>query len=143
LDTIQNRCYLGAVIDHLTVYVSDYARSRTFYLAALAPLGYVSVMELTRAEFPSLSVDATIGLGEGGKPDLWLCPSEAPLHPTHIALGAKDRSVVDAFHRAALAAGAEDNGAPGLRPHYHPHYYGAFVLDPDGYNLEVVCHDPV
>jgi catechol 2,3-dioxygenase-like lactoylglutathione lyase family enzyme len=129
------------VLDHLTLRVSNFDRSREFYLAALEPIGYVSVTEITREQVPSLSVSRTIGLGVGGKPDLWLAPSDA-IAPTHVALRAKTRAEVDAFHAAALAAGAKDNGAPGIRAHYHPDYYGAFVLDPDGYNLEVVCHDP-
>jgi catechol 2,3-dioxygenase-like lactoylglutathione lyase family enzyme len=133
----------SAMIDHLTIVVSDYERSKAFYLAALAPLGYCTVMELSREQIPALSVAKTIGLGVGGKPDLWLRPSTDPITPTHIALRASDRATVDAFHRAALAANARDNGEPGLRPHYHPSYYGAFVLDPDGYNLEVVCHERV
>lgn len=130
------------MLDHLTIVVSDIERSKAFYLAALAPLGYVTIMELTREQIPTLPVDKTIGLGVGGKPDLWLRPSAEGSTPTHIALRADDRATVDAFHGAALAAGAEDNGAPGPRPHYHASYYGAFVLDPDGYNLEVVCHAP-
>lgn len=130
------------MLDHLTIVVSDIERSKAFYLAALEPLGYVTVMELTREQIPSLPVEKTVGLGVGGKPDVWLRPSADAITPTHIALRADDRETVDAFHRAALAAGAEDNGAPGLRPHYHASYYGAFVLDPDGYNLEVVCHAP-
>lgn len=128
------------VLDHLTLLVTDYDRSREFYLSALAPLGVEMVMELTRAQIPSLGVDKTCGMGQG-KPTLWLSPS-ASVTPTHIAFTAPDRTTVDAFHRAALAAGAKDNGAPGVRPHYHPDYYGAFVIDPDGYNIEVVCHQP-
>jgi catechol 2,3-dioxygenase-like lactoylglutathione lyase family enzyme len=131
------------MIDHLTIVVSDFERSKAFYLAALAPLGYVTVMELDRERFPQLPVAKTIGIGVGGKPDVWLRPSSEPITTTHIALRADDRATVDAFHRTALAAGGKDNGAPGLRAHYHPSYYGAFVLDPDGYNLEVVCHAPV
>jgi len=129
------------MIDHLTIVVSDYERSKAFYLAALAPLGYSTIMELSRKDIPQLPVDKTIGLGMNGKPELWLRPSDDSVTPTHIALRATDRATVDAFHKAALAAKAEDNGAPGIRPHYHPSYYGAFVLDPDGYNLEVVCHE--
>jgi catechol 2,3-dioxygenase-like lactoylglutathione lyase family enzyme len=130
------------MIDHLTLIVSDYERSKSFYLAALGPLGYETVMELSREEFPQLPVERTIGLGAGGKPDLWLRPSSEALTTTHIAFLAQNRQIVDAFYQAALGAGAKDNGAPGLRPHYHPNYYGAYVLDPDGYNLEVVCHAP-
>lgn len=124
------------MIDHLTIVVSDYERSKAFYLAALAPLGYVTVMELSRERVPQLPVSHTIGMCVGGKPDLWLRPSSEPITTTHIALRADDRAAVDAFHRAELAAGAKDNGEPGLRAHYHPNYQGAFVFDPDGYNLE-------
>lgn len=129
------------MIDHLSLPVSDFARSKAFYLAALEPVGYRAVMELSREQIPQLPVERTIGLGVGHKPDLWLRPSAEPFQPTHVAIRAESRAQVEAFHAAALAAGGEDNGAPGLRPHYHPSYYGAFVLDPDGYNLEVVCHD--
>jgi catechol 2,3-dioxygenase-like lactoylglutathione lyase family enzyme len=130
------------MIDHLTLVVSDFERSKAFYLAALEPLGYTAVMELTREQIPSLPFPATVGLGVGGKPDLWLRPADGSVTPTHVALSAPDRAAVDAFYQAAIAAGATDNGAPGLRPHYHANYYGAFVLDPDGYNLEAVCHAP-
>ena len=129
------------MIDHLTVLVRDYAKSRAFYLAALEPLGYQLVMELTREKFPQLPVAATCGLGVAGKPDLWL--REGDVTPLHVAIRAKDNATVDAFHRAALAAGATDNGAAGPRAHYHPHYYGAFVIDPNGHNLEAVCHGPL
>lgn len=130
------------MIDHLTIVVSDYERSKAFYLAALAPIGFVKVMELTREQIPVLPVAATIGIGPGGKPELWLRPQSEPITSVHIALRADDRASVDAFHRAALEAGAKDNGPPGLRPHYHANYYGAFVLDPDGHNIEAVCHAP-
>lgn len=128
------------MIDHLTLLVSNYARSREFYLAALAPLGYAMIMELTRKQIPSLPTEATCGLGRNGKPSLWLRPTDGPINPTHLAIAAINRGSVAAFHRAALEAGAQDHGAPGLRPQYHPNYYGAFVLDPDGYNLEAVHH---
>ncbi|HWN67345.1 MAG TPA: VOC family protein [Haliangium sp.] len=120
------------MIDHIGVSVRDYTRSKEFYLAALAPLGYAVVMEF----------DGAVGLGEGGKPDLWIAAGGEVDKPTHIALRARDRKAVDAFYQAALAAGGKDNGAPGLRAHYHPSYYGAFVIDPDGNNLEAVCHTP-
>jgi catechol 2,3-dioxygenase-like lactoylglutathione lyase family enzyme len=81
-----------------------------------------------------------VGLGRGGKPQLWLSHGEPPASPLHIAFAARNRAEVDAFHAAALAAGGKDNGAPGLRPHYHPNYYGAFAIDPDGHNIEAVCH---
>ncbi len=129
------------MIDHYTLLVSDYERSKAFYLAALAPIGYAVVMEMTAEQMPELKGKAG-GFGPNGKPYLWLRPS-ASVTPTHLAFAAPDRASVDAFHKAAMAAGATDHGAPGLRPHYHPNYYGAFVIDPDGYNIEVVCHAPV
>ena len=130
------------MIDHISLHVSDYARSKAFYLSALAPLGYALVQELDRESIPTLPSPHVCGLGAGGKPDLWLQTAAAAVVPTHIAIRAESRAHVDAFHAAALAAGGTDNGAPGVRPHYHPGYYGAFVLDPDGFNLEAVCHTP-
>lgn len=129
------------MIDHLTLVVSDYENAKRFYLAALEPLGYALVMELSREQIPNLPFEKGCGLGVGGKPDLWLRPGPDVV-PTHVAFRANDRNSVHAFHEAALAAGAEDHGAPGLRSQYHPNYYAAFVLGPDGYNVEVVCHDP-
>jgi catechol 2,3-dioxygenase-like lactoylglutathione lyase family enzyme len=117
------------MIDHLKLHVGDVARSKAFYEAALAPLGYRIVMEPA----PGL-----VGLGVRF-PDFWLGQSDTPT-VAHVALRAEDRAAVDAFHAAALAAGGTDNGAPGLRPHYHPGYYGAFVIDPDGNNVEAVHH---
>jgi len=120
------------MLDHVGLRVQDFDRALAFYRAALAPLGYLTVME-----FPG-----TAGLGEPGKPDLWIMKTEQPLNPTHLAFSA-DRARVDAFHAAALAAGGSDNGQPGVRTDYHPHYYAAFVLDPEGNNVEVVCQaDP-
>ncbi|PZP30916.1 MAG: glyoxalase/bleomycin resistance/extradiol dioxygenase family protein [Roseateles depolymerans] len=127
------------MIDHTGVTVSDFQRSQAFYAAALAPLGYVPLMALSAAETGHADV---AGFGEPPKPDFWISSGTPNQPPLHIAFRAASRAVVDAFHRAALAAGGRDNGAPGLRPHYHPHYYGAFVLDPDGHNIEAVCHDP-
>ncbi len=128
------------MIDHIGFPVSDYARAKAFYLKALAPLGYALVMEVeqeTEKGFPAA------GFGTGGKPDFWIGGEGALDRPVHIAIVAKDRPTVDAFYEAALAAGAKDNGAPGIRAHYHPNYYGAFVLDPDGHNIEAVCHASV
>jgi catechol 2,3-dioxygenase-like lactoylglutathione lyase family enzyme len=119
------------MIDHIGVPVSDYSRSKKFYEAALKPLGYVTVMEFGEVA----------GLGAGGKPDLWVAKGQTG-QGLHIAVVAESRAAVDAFHRAAMAAGGKDNGGPGLRPQYHPTYYGAFVFDPDGNNLEAVCHKP-
>jgi catechol 2,3-dioxygenase-like lactoylglutathione lyase family enzyme len=130
------------MIDHLTLLVSHYERSRDFYLSALKPLGYALVMEVTREMIPDLPFEKSGGLGVDGKPDLWLRPADGTIAPTHIAFVAHSRDEVDAFHAAAIAMGARDHGAPGLRPHYHPNYYGAFVLDLDGYNVEAVCHGP-
>ena len=126
------------MIDHIGFSVSDYARSKTFYLKALAPLGYSLVMEVdqTANEHPAA------GFGADGKPDFWIGGEGGLDKPLHVAIAAKDRPTVDAFYKAAMAAGGKDNGAPGLRPHYHPDYYGAFVLDPDGHNIEAVCHRP-
>lgn len=118
------------MIDHISLNVSNLAASKAFYVAALAPLGYGVLME-----FPGV-----VGLGAGGKPDLWL--NEGKASPSHIAILAPNRAAVAAFHAAALAAGGKDNGGPGPRPQYHPGYYGAFVHDPDGYNLEAVTHTP-
>src|SRR5262245_17450805 len=127
------------MIDHLTVLVRDYKKSRDFYLKALAPLGYELVMELSKEMIPMLPCDFTCGLGVNKKPDLWLRPA-TELTPAHVAFACKTRAEVDAFYRAAIEAGGKSNGEPGPRPHYHPAYYGAFVFDPDGYNIEAVCH---
>ena len=108
------------MFDHIGFRVRDVEASRKFYLAALAPLGVGVAMEH----------GAGVGLGRGGKPQLWLSQGEPPASPLHIAFAARNRAEVDAFHAAALAAGGKDNGAPGLRPHYHPNYYGAFAIDP-------------
>src|SRR5262245_14084808 len=128
------------MLDHVGFSVSDYQRSKEFYALALAPLGYVLVKEVgadrTEAGHPAA------GFGAGGKPDFWIGGKGGLNHVVHVAIVAKDRATVDAFHRAALAAGGKDHGAPGLRPHYHPSYYGAFALDPDGHNVEAVCHSP-
>lgn len=129
------------MIDHYTLLVSDYEASKAFYLAALKPLGYELIMEITKEMVPDLPFEKACGMGAGGKPDLWLRPTTDPINPTHLAFSAADNGLVDAFHGAALEAGAKDHGAPGERPQYHPGYYGAFVLDPDGYNVEAVCHN--
>jgi catechol 2,3-dioxygenase-like lactoylglutathione lyase family enzyme len=127
------------MIDHSGFHVSNYARSKDFYTRALAPLGYVLMIEFPASKSGEPDV---AGFGEPPKPDFWIV-SGKPNDPTiHVAFRARSRAVVDAFHAAALAAGGRDNGPPGLRPHYHPNYYGAFVLDPDGHNVEAVCNDP-
>ncbi len=119
------------MIDHAGFGVSDYARSKAFYERALAPLGITLLME---------PMGRAAGFGENGKPYFWLEEGRSPVTEVHVAFEAPDRATVDAFHAAALAAGYRDNGPPGER-HYHPGYYGAFVLDPDGNNVEAVCHN--
>lgn len=126
------------MIDHIGFPVSDYKRSKAFYEKALAPLGYTLIMEVQQ----DLNDAPAAGFGTGGKPDFWIGGEGGLDHPLHVAILAKDRATVDAFYAAALAAGGKDNGAPGIRAHYHPNYYGAFVLDPDGHNIEAVCHAP-
>lgn len=128
------------MIDHMGFAVSDYERAKTFYAKVLAPLGYELIMEIPAAVNPSGAPAA--GFGENGKPDFWIGGEGKLAYPLHVAVVAKTRAAVDAFYKAALAAGARDNGAPGLRPHYHANYYGAFVLDHDGHNIEAVCHAP-
>jgi catechol 2,3-dioxygenase-like lactoylglutathione lyase family enzyme len=127
------------MLDHIGFVVADHARSRAFYLAALAPLGFAPVMDLTKEQTGSY---AGTGFGPPGRPHFWIGNGAALSGPVHIALNATSRAAVDAFYRAAIAAGGRDNGAPGLRPHYHENYYGAFVFDPDGHNIEAVCHAP-
>ena len=127
------------MIDHLSLTVSDFARSKAFYTQALAPTGHSRVVELPAA---ASGHGVSAGFCHEDGSDLWISQG-APVQPRiHLAFRVPDRAAVDAFHRAALAAGGTDNGAPGLRPQYHAHYYGAFVLDPDGHNIEAVCHDP-
>ena len=118
------------MLDHVTIGVTDFTRSASFYDAALTPLGIVRLFG-----------DGTsfAGYGETKRPYFWIAVRARVETGTHVAFAAPDRATVDAFHRAALAAGGADNGLPGLRPHYHPDYYGAFVLDPDGHNVEAVC----
>ena len=125
------------MIDHIGIAVRDYAQSRDFYLKALAPLGIGMIMELG----PEITGRGRVGgMGANGKPFFWI--AENAIGHLHLAFVAETRAQVDAFHAAALEAGATDHGAPGLRPIYHPNYYGAFVIDPNGVNLEAVCHAP-
>jgi catechol 2,3-dioxygenase-like lactoylglutathione lyase family enzyme len=127
------------MIDHTGVAVSDFDKSRAFYRAALEPIGYQMLME-----FPA-SVTGTAdvaGFGVPPKADFWINRGVPNSPAVHVAFRVKSRALVDAFYAAALAAGGRSNGAPGPRPHYHADYYGAFVLDPDGHNIEAVCHEP-
>ena len=124
------------MIDHVGFPVADYGRSKAFYERALAPLGYILIMEVQQNQHDARAA----GFGTAGKPDFWIGGEGGLDRTVHIAIVAKDRAAVDAFYKAALAAGGKDNGAPGIRAHYHPDYYAAFVLDPDGHNIEAVCH---
>ena len=126
------------MIDHIGFPVSDYVRSKAFYSQALAPLGYELVKEIDGAHTESRAPAA--GFGSSGKPDFWIGGEGGLEKALHVAIAVADRESVDAFHAAALQAGGKDNGSPGLRPHYGPNYYAAFVLDPDGHNIEAVCH---
>lgn len=127
------------MIDHCGVFVHDFIRSKEFYVQALAAIGYA-----LRMEFPASVTGHTdvAGFGEAQAPDFWISRGTPNNPPVHIAFRVPSRTIVDAFHHAAIAAGGRDNGPPGLRPHYHSNYYGAFVLDPDGHNIEAVCHEP-
>ena len=127
------------MIDHTGIAVSDLERSKAFYLEALRPLGITLLAEVTAEQTGG---GAHAGFGSGGKPYFWIGDHGRVAGSVHIAFAADSRSLVDAFYKAALKAGGKDNGAPGLRPHYHANYYGAFVLDPDGNNIEAVCHKP-
>ena len=125
------------MIDHTGVNVSDFSRSLDFYAAALGAIGIVKIMEIPASVTGHTDV---AGFGPPGKPEFWLISGIPNKPPLHVAFRVDSRAEVDAFYKAAMAAGGRDNGGPGLRPHYHPDYYGAFVLDPDGHNIEAVCH---
>jgi catechol 2,3-dioxygenase-like lactoylglutathione lyase family enzyme len=122
------------MFDHVGLNVRDYAASRAFYEHALAPLGYSVVMAFGEWK--------ACGFGTGDQPMFWISEREPTTTGTHVAFTAADRATVDAFHEAALGAGGIDNGRPGIREHYHPTYYGAFIHDLDGNNVEAVCHAP-
>ena len=125
------------MIDHIGISVRNHAQSKAFYLASLSPLGIGVTMAVSKEESGAPS-DYT-GFGSNGKPYFWI--GEGTVVPgMHLAFVAQTREQVDEFYRAAIAGGAKDNGAPGIRAHYHPNYYGAFVIDPNGVNLEAVCH---
>lgn len=118
------------IIDHIGFAITNKAKSDAFYAQALAPLGIDRIAE----------VEGWVGYGKNSKPEFWFGEHDTPHPPMHIAFGADTRAEVDAFYAAAMAAGGTDNGAPGIRTIYHPNYYGAFVIDPDGHNIEAVCH---
>ena len=123
------------MIDHITFGVTDFARSTAFYDQALAPLGISRLFDVSKEESDGLNV---CGYGDE-RPRFWLAEERPTKGLFHVAFQAKSRAQVGAFHAAALQAGGTDNGSPGLRPHYHPDYYAAFILDPDGHNIEAVC----
>jgi catechol 2,3-dioxygenase-like lactoylglutathione lyase family enzyme len=127
------------MIDHIGLAVSNMERSKAFYVDALKPLGIAIVMEVTAEQ---TGADAHAGFGKDDKAFFWIGGGAKPKGGTHVAFTAPTRTDVDAFYHAALAAGGRDNGPPGLRPHYHPDYYGAFVLDLDGNNVEAACRKP-
>ncbi len=127
------------VIDHIGLDVSDYPGALRFYEKALAPLGITIVRQVKALERGGCQ---GVGFGRNGKLSLWVQGGERTAPRLHIAFVAESRSAVDAFYAAALAAGGTDNGPPGIRAHYHPNYYGAFVIDPEGHNIEAVCHRP-
>jgi catechol 2,3-dioxygenase-like lactoylglutathione lyase family enzyme len=122
------------MFDHVGLNVKDYPASRAFYEAALAPLGYKVVMAFDEHK--------AAGFGPADKPEFWVAQREPFGTGTHVAFACPDRATVDAVYAAAVGAGGTDNGPPGLREHYHPTYYGAFVHDLDGNNVEAVCHAP-
>ncbi|HEY1862394.1 MAG TPA: VOC family protein [Roseiarcus sp.] len=127
------------MIDHIGFAISNMERSKTFYVDALKPLGIGVLMEVSAEQ---TGADAHAGFGKDDKAFFWIGTGHRPRGGTHVAFIAQTRAEVDSFYRAALAAGGQDNGAPGSRPYYHPSYYGAFVFDPDGNNIEAVCHRP-
>ena len=128
------------MLDHVGFAVADAERSKAFYEQALAPLGISLIMSVTPEQ--TEAGGTAHGFGSDGKPYFWIGDNERVGEGTHVAFAVDSRAKVHAFHEAALAAGGRDNGGPGLRPHYHPNYYAAFVFDPDGANIEAVCHRP-
>lgn len=120
------------IIDHIGLSVTDFKKSVAFYEKALAPLGITLVKAFG---------EMAAGFGANGKPEFWIGPGPKPSHGVHVAFRTNSRAVVRAFYEAAIAAGGKDNGPPGPRPMYHADYYGAFVHDPDGHNIEAVCHE--
>ena len=127
------------MLDHVGFAVTEFERSKRFYTAALAPLSITLIMEVTPEQ---TGLGSHAGFGADGKAFFWIGNQGRPLTGLHVSFTAASRQQVDEFHRAALRIGGRDNGAPGVRPHYHENYYGAFVLDPDGNNVEAVCHLP-
>lgn len=130
------------MIDHLSTYARDYDATLAFYRATLEALGYGLQVEMVTTWDTDFPTRRCAAFGPSDKPVLWIVETKQDVTPRHTAFSAPDRAAVDAFYEAALAAGGRDNGAPGPRPQYHENYYGAFALDPDGNNVEAVCHAP-
>lgn len=130
------------MIDHISSYATDFPASKAFYEAALAELGYAVQSEMAMDADPELPGRRACAFGLAGRSIFWVIAVLAPASPRHVAFVANERRAVDAFHRAGLAAGGQNHGAPGVRALYHEHYYGGFLIDPDGNNVEAVCHAP-
>jgi catechol 2,3-dioxygenase-like lactoylglutathione lyase family enzyme len=137
IDAAPHAQEIAHMLDHVGIPVSNYTASKSFYAAIFAPLGYGLILEVSSAETGGTS---HAGFGSGGSPEFWIGTGKMIKGQGHFAFKAKTREAVRAFYDAAIKAGGQDNGAPGLRPHYHDNYFGAFVLDPDGHNIEAVCH---
>jgi catechol 2,3-dioxygenase-like lactoylglutathione lyase family enzyme len=130
------------MIDHLSTYAIDFPATRAFYESVLGALGHAVQFEMSLDADPDLPGRRICSFGPTGKSVFWVIETRETPSPRHVAFAAADRRSVVAFHEAGLAAGGTDNGAPGVRAIYHPHYYGAFLTDPDGNNVEAVCHAP-
>jgi predicted lactoylglutathione lyase len=130
------------MIDHISTYATNYPATKSFYEAVFAPLGYSLQMEFVAEWNLNFPTQRMCGLGVKGKPSFWIIEVKEKATPRHVAFSATSRSAVDLFYQQAMENGGKDNGEPGLRPTYHEHYYGAFAFDPDGNNVEAVCHGP-
>jgi catechol 2,3-dioxygenase-like lactoylglutathione lyase family enzyme len=130
------------MIDHLSTYATDFPTTKSFYEVALRVLGYTVQSEMTFESAPDLPGRRACSFGPEGRSVFWVVEALESASAPHIAFAATDRRSVDAFHEAGLSAGGRDNGAPDLRPEYHEHYYGSFLTDPDGNDVEAVCHTP-
>lgn len=128
------------MIDHISTYATDFSATKSFYAAAFAPLGYSLQMEFVAEPNADFEAQRICAFGPEGKPAFWLIECKQQHTPRHVAFCAETRHAVDGFYQQAMLTGGTDNGAPGPRPMYHEHYYGAFVIDPDGNNVEAVCH---
>ena len=130
------------MIDHLSTYATNFESTKTFYVAVLGQLGYSLQADMTFDEDPDLPGRRACAFGPDGRTVFWVVEVREPASPRHVAFAAKNRETVTAFHDAGLSAGGEDLGAPGPRPIYHENYFGGLLTDPDGNNVEAVCHAP-